>query len=659
MHQTAAFPYQVPADPRKTLVTTSEQFEQMMRQLWDNQVRIFDHETSGLAWWKKARSCGVGFGIVDQAGVRAWYVPHRHLTAESQLDSDRINLPIKRLFADPYATWVGHHLKFDDHFNRREGWYIAGQRYCTQMAGWLRNENMLKKLETRAVLELGYSKEQATFWRQKVMVEIKRLHRSRRMNKTPYLDQFGYSEVSPTLLGYYGCHDIDWTGQLWMLYEKEGMATRFPRIWPTEMGLNEVLADMEEWGQPIDVNYLEELRDKLTLITRTLRTRFHELIGTTTIDPGSDADVRRFIYEGCRAPRLKKTKSGAWSVDRDVLETNEILHPGITILMQWREANKILTTWTDSILNALDSNNILHGNFQPDGATSGRLSCKDPNLQNFITDDDDRAVEHSGLKVEDGGIDPWSIRQAFIMRPEDAVNRMIRLYFDYSQVELRTLAWYTREPNMVDAYLAGQDIHERTQNEIETLTNRRPPRRLAKIINFGLVYCMTAQGLARQAKISEQEADFFLNAFFKQYVGIDPYRQHFWAQSRMRGNRFMNIFGRIRTIANLDNPVGWMRRKAERRLFGCLIQGTAGELTKESLVRVHRWIKDTGSDARLVSTVHDEISLDSPARELTKLVPAVRELMEDFPEFHPIPMLVDGEYSTENWAHKHKLPLAA
>jgi DNA polymerase-1 len=659
MFQAAAFPYQVPTDPRKTLVTTSEQFEQMMRQLWDNQVRVFDHETSGLAWWKGSRSCGVGFGVIDQEGTRAWYVPYRHLTTEPQLDIKRINLPIKRLFADPHATWVGHHLKFDDHFNRREGWPILGQRYCTQMAGHLRNENMPKKLEKRAEYELGYTQEETTYWQQKVLFEVKRLAKSRRMNVTPYKDIFGYSEVSPTLLGYYGCHDIDWTGQLWVHYEREGMATKFPRIWPTEMALNEVLADMEEWGQPIDVNYLEELRDKLTLITRTLKAHFHETIGTTTIDPGSDADVRRFLYEWCRAPRTIKTRNDAWSVSREVLEENEILHPGITILMRWREANKILTTWTDSILNALDSNNILHGNFRPDGTKTGRLSSSDPNLQNFIKDDDDRAVEHSGSTVEDGGIDPWSVRQAFVMRPEDAVNRMIRLYFDYSQIELRTLTWYTREPNMMDAYLSGQDIHERTRDEIEALTSRRPSRRLAKIINFGLVYGMTAQGMARQARVSEQEAQFFLDAFFQQYVGIDPYRQHFWAQSRMRGNRCMNIFGRVRTITNLDHPVGWMRRRAERQHFGSLIQGTAGELTKESLVRIHRWIKDTGSDARLVTTIHDDIGIDSPVRELTKIVPAVRGMMEDFPEFYPIPVLVDGEYSTENWAHKHKLPLAA
>jgi DNA polymerase-1 len=211
---------------------------------------------------------------------------------------------------------------------------------------------------------------------------------------------------------------------------------------------------------------------------------------------------------------------------------------------------------------------------------------------------------------------------------------------------------------MVDAYLKGQDIHERTQDEIEALTGRRPPRRLAKIINFGLMYCMTAKGLARQAKISEAEATFFLDAFFRQYA-IEPYRQQFWAACRQQDGLFVNAFGRTRRLVQLGSPIGWQRRSAERRLFGAAIQGTAGELTKESLVRIDRRLKRMGSGARLVSTVHDEISLDSPVRELRTVVPAVIEEMERYPEFAPIPILVDGEYSTTTWAQKHPLPRAA
>ena len=644
MFQAAAFPYEVPADPMKTLVTTSEQFAQMMRQLWDNPNRIFDHETSGLSWWKKARSCGVGFGVFEGDRVRSWYVPIRHLTTEPQLDIARLDVPIRQLFADPGATWIGHHIKFDDHINRREGWYIGGKRYCTQMAGRLWNENDLLRLELRVQTDLGVPKEHAVYWQQRVMAEVHRLARARRINVTPYKDQYGYSEVSTSLLGYYGCHDIDWTGKLWQFYEGHGLSNFYSRIWPTEMALNEVITDMEEYGMPIDVGYLEQLRDRLTRVTATLSTHIRGQLGTKFFDPGLDADVRKLVYKWLGAERRKRTKSGEqWSVDREVLSENEWRHPVVTSVMKWRDANKILTTWTDSILNALDDNHVLHGSFKPDGTTSGRLSSSGPNLQNFIHDSNVRSLAETGMELGEGGFDPWSVRVAFIMR-----RGQVRLYFDYSQIELRVLTWYTREPNMVGAYLRGQDIHERTQDEIEALTGRRPPRRLAKIINFGLVYCMTARGLARQARVSESGAEFVLDAFFRQYP-----------QSRMRRNRCMNIFGRTRTLSQLNSMVGWQRRRAKRMLFGGLIQGTAGELTKESLVRIHRFLKSSGSGAHLVGTVHDEISLDCPVAELTRVVPVVKHEMERYPEFDPIPILVDGEYSVENWANKQPLPLAA
>ena len=657
--QVAAFSYEVPQDPMKQLVTTGEHFEQMMRQLWDNPTRIFDHETSGLRWWMpdRGRSCGIAFGCFEGNRVKSWYVPTRHLTGEVQLDISLIQQPVQQIFADPYATWIAHHLKYDDHIGRREGWYIGGSRYCTQMAARLYDPNSLVGLKKRAHSDLGIA--QADLWEKRLDVEIKRLAKARKLNIRPYKDQFGYAEVSITLAGHYACHDIDYTGSLWQLYESKGLSSFYSRVWPTEMGLNEALADMEEYGQPINVEYLEDLRDRLTMVTSTLLEQIQQKIGNKNFNPGSDPEVRELIYERLGAPKFKKTKGGDnWSVDREVLEAYENLNPVMPILKTWREAEKIRTTWTDSILTSVDANHILHGSFKPDGTATGRLSSSDPNLQNFIHDSDDRAVKHTGKKVEDGGVDPWSIREAFTMRKVGGLV-IPRLAFDYSQIELRVLTWFSQEPNMVDAYLRNQDIHERTQDEVEKLTGRRPPRRRAKVAVFGIVYGLTESGLARQAKISLEEAASFMDAFFHQYTSINPFRKKFWVECRMRGNGYMNPFGRTRSLPWLSSSVDWQRRSAERRLFGALIQGTAGELTKESIVRIHRWIKESGSGARLVGTIHDEISIDCPPGELTIVAPKVKQLMEDYPEFHPIPIVVNGEYSTVNWAHKYPLPLAA
>jgi DNA polymerase-1 len=260
--------------------------------------------------------------------------------------------------------------------------------------------------------------------------------------------------------------------------------------------------------------------------------------------------------------------------------------------------------------------------------------------------------------MEDGGYDPWSIRRAFCVRRNENNVVMPRLYYDFSQIELRVLSHYTKDPIMVETYLRNGDIHHRTQVEVGALVGGEPiPRRAAKVINFGLSYCMSAGGLSRQAGIPIDDAERFLNAFFERYARVALYRKAFWAKVRSHGNQFQNMFGRPRRLPDLSSEIGWQRKRAERQAFGTLIQGTAAELTKISIVRIHQWLKETGLPAKLVSTVHDEIWIDCDTSCLTRVAPQIKRLMEDFPEFHPIPILVDAKYSDTDWSNKKPLPL--
>ena len=180
-------------------------------------------------------------------------------------------------------------------------------------------------------------------------------------------------------------------------------------------------------------------------------------------------------------------------------------------------------------------------------------------------------------------------------------------------------------------------------------------RRIAKIVNFGLSYGLTSQGLALQAGISEDQAEIFLDTFFKRFPGIVQFRKSLWATARMGGNQWSNVFGRTRRMDQLTDPIGWKRRSAERRLIGSAIQGTAAELTKESMVRVSKRFKDEGLPAIVTNNIHDEIWTDHDPGCRTRVIEIMKTEMEDYPEFHPIPIVVDIESTQTNWADKQSV----
>ena len=224
-----------------------------------------------------------------------------------------------------------------------------------------------------------------------------------------------------------------------------------------------------------------------------------------------------------------------------------------------------------------------------------------------------------------------------------------------SQIELRVLAFYSRDSVLVDAYQKGEDIHTRTSMEVFG-TADKAMRRRAKVINFGLSYVMGPGGLARQIKVSREEAEQYMRRFFERYSGVSAFRQQFWAYVTGQRGFFQNLFGRPRRVVGILSKNPEISIPAQRQAIASLIQGTAAELTKESLVRISQFIRAEKLPAKLVATVHDEIQIDCPAEVLSQVARGVKERMEAFPEFAPIPILVDGSYSTESWASKQALP---
>ena len=631
--------------PNKIIVRDPETAAAVERWLLSRRVVIFDFETSGLAWYRDARIIGAAFAAWDDEG-RLWnyYLPFRHRTGELQLE-EAVVLSIIRNVLATGALKVGHNVKFDEHFARADGARLGGRRYCTMVASNLYDENFKLNLEARVERFLGV--QDPEYWGRYVQHELELEAAKRNLSKSKFVDQTGYSYVPINLLGTYACFDTEHAAGLYSFYENDGLSRRYERVCDIEMRLIEPIVDMEETGLLVDVEYLEGLRDRV----KRARTQYRERIAAelgSRFNPGSDQELQALIYGVYRQPVIRKTKNKQPSVDDETLEYFENQIPVLRLVRKFREADKIASTYTDSILDKMDANNVIHPNFKQVGTVTGRLACEEPNLQNIASDSDERALEATGKKLEDGGVDPWSVRRAFIVPPGRR-----RICADYSQAELRVIAFYTNDPIMREVYRLGEDLHAKTQAGIKALCGRDIPRRLAKIIAFGIAYGMTVIGLQRRAKISMEDAELFFNAFFERYATIIPFRENLAAEARQRpGCTTTNIFGQMRRLPKLASHVKHEHRRAERQQMSTIIQGTAAWLMKESMVRIHERIKAENLPADLVNTVHDEAQVDVDIGYEAEVAKLVVEEMEDFPELHPIPMVVDVDMTSTSWPEK-------
>jgi len=638
--------------PDKQIVTTTGQFWEMVQFLGTSPVLVFDFETSGLEWFKHARAIGIALGGFNAETLekRYFYVPFRHRTGETQLPLSTVSPAIKVLLGDERALKIAHNIKFDEHMARCDGWHVNGPRYDTMIAAHLYDENRLIALKHRAATDL--QRPEAHLFESLITKEVERLAKLNGMPLSEYRANYAYSEIAIQMCGTYACFDVDFTLELYLFYESWGLSQRYSRIWNTEMKLTHALCDMERAGLPIDVTYLTNLRKQLEKAKQDLTFEIEHRLGRKLdFNMASDDDMRDFLLNKCRVQLTKLTKKEKYAVDKEVLESFADRFPILTYMQKWREVEKLHSTYTQSLLDRMDENNVVHPDFKQVGTTSGRLSCQKPNFQNQPSDSDSRALEFCGKKLEDGGLDPWSIRRAYVV-PRAG---WVRLFFDYSQIELRVVAFYSHDDVMMGAFLKGEDVHERTSIEVFG-SKDKTYRRYAKVINFGLTYGLTPIGFSRQIGVTEQEAQKHFDTFFKRYVGITRFKNEFRGKVYESNGYFENLFGRPARILNVRSMVTREKNRAERQEIAILIQGTASELTKESIVRIHDAFDERKLQARMTATVHDEIQVDCPAREITTVVPLVKGLMEDYREFDPIPIIVDGEYTATSWADKKGLP---
>lgn len=656
-------------DPRNTTITTPEQLAEMVRRITAAPITADDTETSGLRWYRDSRIVGYATAAFDERGdVRSYYLPFRHLTHEPQIDPDKALEALRDRYvrARPDQLRVWWNRKFDDHMVRREripGFALTDHNDVDGMiAARLYDENTPAGLKHRALHDLRDLS--AHVYEEVLDRETVRLAALNGMKKEEYREAYGYSQIPIFMAGLYACADVRFTLQLFRFYCERNVVSyysrsprgpQYPGIWTTENVLTRVLCDVEEWGMPVSRSHVLWLKEQTSAEVERLERECWDTLGAhNKFNLDSDAELRDFLVRKLRLPLYKTTRGGALSVDAEVLEEFAPEWPVLKMILRRREAGKLATTYTDSLLKFTGFDDIIHGDFQQMGTDTGRASMKEPNLQNIAKDSDERALAATGKKVEDGGKDPWSVRRCFPVRSVNG-QRWPRLLIDWSQIELRELADATQDPNLLAAYRNGEDLHNQTTKLIYganlSKSEMKSKRTTAKMANFGDAFGITPQGLARRAGIPLEEAEDFMRRRSAAYPGIEAFRRRLFAEAVQNGGWFSNKFGRTRRIPDLLSRDDRVLRPAKRQMIASRIQGGAAELAKDSFVRLDAFIRANGLRARLSGWIHDEIAIDVPPEEFAFVAHHAKHIMEHFPDYS-VPIVADASYTLTDWSEK-------
>ena len=401
--------------------------------------------------------------------------------------------------------------------------------------------------------------------------------------------------------------------------EEQGLAEVFEKI---DLPLAAVLADMERTGIRVDPKALERMSESMEKEVRRLEKDIWNLAGLE-FNVNSPSQLAEILFDKLNLqPPARRGKGKVRSTAADVLEEMADQHPLPAKVIEYREIAKLKSTYVDALpLLIHPETGRLHTSFSQTGTATGRLSSSDPNLQNIPV--------RSELGRE--------IRAAFV-----AEKGKILLSADYSQVELRIMAHFSKDPVLGEAFRSGEDIHARTAQEVfgvGPLAQTAEHRRAAKAINFGIIYGLSAFGLAKQLGIEQKEAAQFINAYFTRYRGVKEYLDSVLVETRKTGVA-KTLFGRIRPIPEINSPQVQLRNFAERTALNSPLQGTAADLIKLAMIAIHERLQEEKLAARMILQVHDELLFEAPTKEKEALETLVKQEMEGVYEL-AVPLVVE------------------
>jgi len=574
----------------------------------------FDTETTSLDPMT-AKIVGMSFSV--EAGSAA-YLPlkHDYFDAPEQLNFAETLAKIKPILENANIKKVGQNLKYDQHVLANHGISINGIAHDTMLQSYVFESHKTHGMDALSERHLGITP---------ISFESVAGKGAK---------QVGFNQVTVEVAAEYAAEDADITLQLHeAMYPIIAADSKLEFIYSQiEMPVSEILFTIERNGVLIDANMLNSQSNEIGLKLVALENQAYELAGQP-FNLASPKQLQEILFDKLGIKPTKKTPSGAPSTDEDVLQELALDYPLPKVLLEYRGLAKLKSTYTDKLPKMINAaTGRVHTSYNQAVAITGRLASSDPNLQNIP------------VRTAEGR----RIREAFIAPPGSHI-----VSADYSQIELRIMAHLSKDAGMLQAFANNEDIHRHTAAEIfgverDDVDNEQ--RRYAKVINFGLIYGMSAFGLAQNLNIERSAAANYIERYFARYPGVREYMDKTREIAKQKGY-VETYFGRRLWVPEINSPNGMRRAGAERAAINAPMQGTAADLIKLAMIAVDKWLHDEKLASKLIMQVHDELVLEVPDHELELVKTKLPELMQNVAKLD-VPLLAEVGVGN-NWESAH------
>ncbi|EKO3660008.1 TPA: DNA polymerase I [Vibrio metschnikovii] len=597
-------------------ILDEQSFAIWLAKLKQAEVFAFDTETDSLDYMV-ANLVGLSFAVAEG---EAAYVPvgHDYLDAPQQLDRDWVLAQLKPLLEDPQLAKVGQNLKYDASVVARYGITMRGIAHDTMLASYVYNSVGGKQdMDSLALRFLQHS-----------CISFEQVAGKGKNQLT--FNQIDLEQAAP-----YAAEDADVTLRLHHRLQAllEADAPLFAVYRDIEVPLVPVLSRMERTGVLIDDQLLAIQSQEIAQRLVELERKAYEL-ADQEFNLSSPKQLQTILFEQMKLPVVKKTPSGTPSTNEEVLQELALDYPLPAVILEYRGLAKLKSTYTDKLPKMINpTTGRVHTSYHQAVTATGRLSSTDPNLQNIP------------IRNQEGR----RIRQAFIAPAGWKI-----MAVDYSQIELRIMAHLSGDPALLDAFQQGKDIHTATAAEIigvsiDQVTSEQ--RRRAKAVNFGLIYGMSAFGLAKQLGIPRSEAQHYMDKYFERYPGVLRYMEETRSMAAEQGY-VETLFGRRLHLPEIQSRNGMRRKAAERAAINAPMQGTAADIIKKAMLLVDNWIETEGQGrVKLLMQVHDELVFEVQESALFEIESKVQELMESAAQLN-VPLVADAGHGN-NWDEAH------
>ncbi|MGL1039153.1 DNA polymerase I [Vibrio vulnificus] len=596
-------------------------FDQATFDIWLDKLKAselfaFDTETDSLDYMV-ANLVGLSFAVAEG---EAAYVPvaHDYLDAPEQLDRDWVLAQLKPLLEDDTKAKVGQNLKYDASVLARYGIEMKGIKHDTMLASYVYNSVGGKHdMDSLALRFLQHS-----------CISFEQLAGKGK-------NQLTFNQIDLNEAAVYAAEDADVTLRLHNrlfanIEQDEKLNAIYQEI---EVPLVPVLSRMERTGVLIDDMKLSAQSQEIAVRLGELEQKAYEIAGQP-FNMNSPKQLQTILFEQMSLPVIKKTPSGTPSTAEEVLQELALDYPLPSVIMEYRGLAKLKSTYTDKLPKMINPHTgRVHTSYHQAVTATGRLSSTDPNLQNIP------------IRNEEGR----RIRQAFV-----APHGYKILAVDYSQIELRIMAHLSGDQALLDAFQQGKDIHAATAAEIMGVSIEQvssEQRRRAKAVNFGLIYGMSAFGLAKQLGIPRGEAQAYMDKYFERYPGVMQYMEDTRSNASQHGY-VETIFGRRLHLPEITSRNVMRRKAAERAAINAPMQGTAADIIKKAMLLVDQWIQEEGNGrVKLLMQVHDELVFEVEESCLTEIESKVQQLMESAAQLN-VPLVAEAGHG-DNWDQAH------